>query len=96
MGGSKPSPQKEVVSDTTNRTWRDEQSAAILLDAFRFLLILGCLALAYLGIEVLKILGYNTDHLKTLEDLHFWGYFAVLAALLLGLVWKVLARTFKE
>jgi len=55
-----------------------------------FLVALSCLAIAFWGLQLLRLLGYRQDYLDVLERLHFWGVVSVLAVFLLDLIWKLL------
>ena len=78
------------------QVWKDiEPSArAMVGDAALFMLGIIVLALSFLGLLGLASLHYPTKYIDILETLHFWGYFAVLAVLLLDLLSKVASHAF--
>ena len=65
---------------------------SMLGDAVLFLLSLLILAVAFAGLQALERLGYPHQNIVLLEKLHFWGYFAVLAVLLIDLLIKIAAH----
>jgi hypothetical protein len=69
---------------------------AMLGDAALFLLGLIILAVSFVGLVGLKALQYPPKYIDTLEALHFWGYFSVLAVLLLDLLLKIASHSLRR
>jgi hypothetical protein len=73
------------------QVWEDIRPAARALagDVAIFLIALGALAVVYLGLRGLGVLGYDPRRLEVFETIHYWAYFVVLAILLIDLILKV-------
>lgn len=80
------------------KIWHEiEPSArAMVGDALLFMLGLMVLGFSFAALLALEHVGYPPPYVVALETLHFWGYFCVLAVLLLDLVSKVAAHAFRK
>jgi hypothetical protein len=72
--------------------WKEIRPAAIVLcgDAALFIIFLSTLAIAFLGLKGLALLGYAESRIQTMEQAHFAVYFAVFSLFLIDLFIKVL------
>jgi hypothetical protein len=77
--------------------WEDIRPAARALagDVAIFLMVIAALAIAYLGLRTLRVIGYDSTRLDTLETIHYYAYLVVFTMLLLDLIVKIGARVFK-
>jgi hypothetical protein len=77
--------------------WEDIRPAARALvgDVAIFVLVLAALAVAYLGLRSLRVIGYNQARLETFDLIHYCAYLVVLVMLLLDLIIKIGARVLK-
>lgn len=62
---------------------------SIVGDVAIFMVVLAGLAIAFLGLHTLRIIGYDQTRLNTFETIHYYSYLVVLVMLLLDLILKI-------
>jgi len=71
-------------------------ATAMVGDALLFLLGVFILAVSYFCLLGLQSFHYPPEHIKILEKLHFWGFFAVLFVLVMDLLVKITVHAFNR
>ena len=91
-----PAPAREDSFGT--RVWKGIELTvtAIVQDIFLFIVLIAGLVVAYLCLEILKLLGYNRERIDTLESLHYWAYVSTLGVFLLDLLWTIVLHTSRK
>jgi hypothetical protein len=69
-------------------------SRPIVVDIAVFVLILLALLAGFLGLSALKAAGYNQDHIRTFEAIHYWCYAGVHGLFGIDLLFKITLALF--
>jgi di/tricarboxylate transporter len=87
------------VADTTlnnvvtvrDSLWADvwRVTRPIVIDVIVFLVILLALLFGFFGLRALRIAGYDTQRVATLETMHYWFYTAVFGLFGTDLIFKI-------
>jgi hypothetical protein len=83
--------RRQIAGQFCRDVWEDIRPAAraLLGDMAIFLIGLLVLAVVYLALHVLRVIGYDQARLEIFELMHYITYLVVFAMLLLDLILKV-------
>ena len=89
-----PFPQWITMARFHEDVWEDVRPIvrAIVGDVLIFLIVLVALALSYLALRLLALVGYLPSRLEVLETLHYYAYLLVLVLLFFDLLGKIASR----
>jgi hypothetical protein len=76
------------------KVWEDVEPSitTIISDTLRFAVVVLVLVLGFAVFQFLRLLGFENVYIEALKQLHFWGYYAVLATFVGSMVLPMILR----